>query len=85
MGDDLVKKARRSTVHIRSAYDVIARLEHRDQGRNRRHATGKHVGRSAPFERSQIFFERRPVGFETREYSYPRCLPISSWAYVEEA
>ena len=25
------------------------------------------------------------VGFETREYSYPRCLPISSWAYVDEA
>ena len=75
IGNDLVKKPRRSPVNIGSADHVIAGLEHGDQGRDRRHPARKNVRRSAAFERSQVFFERRARGFETREYSYPRCLP----------
>ena len=62
VGNDLVEEPRRSPVNIGSADDVVAGLEHGDQGRDGRHAAGKNVRRSASFERGQIFFERRARG-----------------------
>ena len=62
VGNDLVEEPRRAAIHIRSADDVIAGLQHGDQRRNGRHAAGKHMRGAAAFERRQVLFERLARG-----------------------
>ena len=57
VGDDLVEEPRRAAVDIGSADNVIARLQHGDQCRDRSHAAGEDMRGAAAFERGQVLLE----------------------------
>ncbi len=54
VGHHLVEQARRSAVEIIAANDMIAGLQHGDDGVDRGHAAGEYAGSDSAFERGKI-------------------------------